>query len=109
MRAWLDRRIGGIRKRDIIQRQLSQRAPNSNAVAESTLRTITGFIAGRESSFRNAARTNRLLQLMALGLRGDYDERAWAAVIDEAALRRNGHTSRPLRTLNDINGQSSLR
>jgi len=79
--------------------------PNPNSVAESELRRIAGaWGQGRAKSFRNAERTNRLLKLMVLVRRGDYDERLWAEVIDRVFTARRERVGRPganLRTVSD--------
>ena len=114
IRAWLNRRVGGIPKHELFTDQLSRpfpHGPNSNSAAEAELRALTSRLGakGRITSFRNAERTNRLLKLMVLERRGDYDERRWAEIIDRAFTARIGRPAEVLRTVSDRAGTSSLR
>jgi hypothetical protein len=116
IRAWLTRAVAGIPKDQLLTAQIGRPwppAPNSNSVAEAEVRRITDALGkGRIHSFRNAQRTNRMLQLMVLARRGSYDERLWAEIIDRAWASRvldPGRPEYPMRTVCDPRGKPSLR
>ena len=116
IRSWLRRSIAGVRKDHLLSQQIGRpwpSGPNSNSVAEAEIRRLTSLLGrGRVHSFRNAERTNRLLQLMVLARRGDYDERTWTEVIDRTFASRShapGRPEYPLRTFSDPSGSPSLR
>ena len=103
--AWLRRQ----KKVEHVRNQLTVAArgeAHSNSAAEEELRAIGNAWAGREGSYRNAARTNQLLRLMVLARRGSFDERLWADVISRHALGNKGHNPTKLRSICDQGGPS---
>jgi hypothetical protein len=103
-RNWLNKRYAGIPLKDIVRAQVRRFYPkgvDSNSVAESQLRWVSGKWENRAGSFRNAERTNRLLKLMILEGRRSFDERRYAEVIDEAFKERGGRPPTNLRVICD--------
>lgn len=93
-------------KHELFTNQLSRpfpHGPNSNSAAETELRALTSRLGDRGliTSFRNAEQTNRLLKLMILEQRSDYDEHHWAEIIDRAFTARTGRPAEVLRTVSD--------
>src|SRR5665213_1413174 len=70
-------------------------APRSNRAAEAQLFWLRGRWAGRSGSYRNAERTNRLLQLYVLHRRGVDDPRQYSLVIRRHLGHSNGVADAP--------------
>ena len=82
--------------------------PRSTAEIEKSLKKVEVAIADRRALFSNQSRTDRLLMLITLQLRGDADERAWAQTIRDWLLSLGGKPPRQ-RQIKDRRGISSLR
>lgn len=57
--------------------------PRSNGAAETTLRTVDGYIGKRRRNFRNARRLNAMLGLMTANARGVSDAITYANIVRE--------------------------
>ena len=76
---------------------------------ENTLKVVKARIRPRRHLFANAERTNRLLLLITLEMRGTLDERAWAAKIRADLLARGGRPPNQGQITDPIALGSSLR
>ena len=82
---------------------------NSNAAAEAELRWIAGQWSGRQGSYRNQERTNRLLKLMTLTRRGGATPSKWMDTISKALKSSGGRPTQKLRTVCEPLGHPGLR
>jgi hypothetical protein len=94
-----------------IAAQTATRQPglsHSTSPVESALRQIDRRIGDRVGSFTNRARLAKLLQLMALDLRGQADSRQWADRLREQLYLAGGRPATHQRTADDPHGTWSL-
>ncbi len=105
---WLNR---GMRAEYVLD-QLAFGPPgqaNSNAAAEAELRWIAGQWSGRQGSYRNQERTNRLLKLMTLTRRGGATPSKWMDTISESLNSSGGRPTQKLRSVCEPLGHPGLR
>lgn len=91
---WL-RRLGREKRMAEQLAHLPIGAPKSNKAVEVHLLWLRGRWSERAGSYRNAARTNRLLQLYVLHRRGADDARQYSLAIREHLGRRGGISPPP--------------
>lgn len=103
---WLDK--WDTRVAEQLSRHATRWVPRSTAEIEKSLGRVEHATEDRRALFSNKARTDRLLMLITLQLRGDADERAWARTICEWLMNRGGKPPRQ-RQIPDRRGISSLR
>ncbi|HEX2766139.1 MAG TPA: hypothetical protein VHR55_05850 [Candidatus Limnocylindria bacterium] len=103
---WLNR--WDTRVAEQLDRHAIRWVPRSTAEIEKSLGRVEHAIEDRRALFSNKARTDRLLMLITLQLRGEADERAWAHTIREWLMSRGGKPPRQ-RQIRDRRGISSLR
>jgi hypothetical protein len=85
---------GGLHVRPGPDREPGRRVPRTIGGLEGALATVRRMLRDRAHLLNNTVRTNRLLDLMTLQLRGVADERAYAARILEALAPAGGHAPR---------------
>lgn len=91
-----------------LDRHATRWTPHSTAEIEKSLKKVERAIGDRRALFANKPRTDRLLMLMTLQLRGDADDHEWGHTIREWLVTRGGKAPRQ-RQIHDRRGISSLR